>query len=531
MNKKLLAVLTTALVLGLAACGGKPAHPTEGYTVFGQFMVGEVANGWGDKSTEVYDATLMTKLDVENLEGDSATLLDGKPVSEAYVISNVLLGTTDAGWSASAMKDNAKVSCNGSFAIKAGYATYDAEDAIWAVGTWIPDPHVTHVENLTADDLFIPTWTEESDENGFSWADNPVALAGPGSYTVLLAKYTTSAGEDSYNYGMALLLDEELTSEYGEYTEVTEFVPADHTFGLVGTINTWGGTADIAMVGNEDSSSFTVDYTFAVDDEWKIRIDSAWVTPDWGFAAVVSQPEGAFVDAGGNIKCAIAGEYTITLDNFAVDGSADITIEEKAVVNPLAAVYEAAVGAAVEFDGIYLGKYGTLTSDVYVGNGDLAVDVYNYSGVTLPEGIEVGDKVHVVGVAAAYKGLVEVTPTTITLAPEAVVAEVTPIALDGTWNKLMLSRPATLTGTVKNAVAAMDGSANVTAVVTVGSVDVNVYIKKSAGLDYAGLSAAFATAGAAISLKGFVAIYDGAATVDYATSTGYQLVNPSVVVA
>ena len=215
MNKKLLVVMTTALVLGMAACG-KTVHPSEGYTVLGNFMVGEVTNGWGDKSTEVFDQTLMTKLDVNKLTGDAATLLAGKPVSEVYKISNVNLGTTDSSWSTNAMKDGVKVSCNGSYAIKAGYATYDAEDGIWAIQQWIPDPSTGHVESLTAGTFFVPSWTEAADANGFSWADNSVCIGGPGAYTVYVAKYTTSAGEDSFNYGMGLVLDESKTSDYGD---------------------------------------------------------------------------------------------------------------------------------------------------------------------------------------------------------------------------------------------------------------------------------------------------------------------------
>lgn len=377
MNKKLLVVMTTALVLGMAACG-KTVHPSEGYTVLGNFMVGEVTNGWGDKSTEVFDQTLMTKLDVNKLTGDAATLLAGKPVSEVYKISNVNLGTTDSSWSTNAMKDGVKVSCNGSYAIKAGYATYDAEDGIWAIQQWIPDPSTGHVESLTAGTFFVPSWTEAADANGFSWADNSVCIGGPGAYTVYVAKYTTSAGEDSFNYGMGLVLDESKTSDYGAYTEVTEFVPADHTFGLVGTITSWGTDPDIAMVANEDNTAWSASYTFAADDSWKIRYDSAWNIPDWGFGAIVSQPEGAFVDDGGNIKCVTAGEYTITLANFATDGSAEITIEA-AAVDPEALVTSIQADTNYKFG---LDHQNLATPDIYYATG--ALDGYYAATTNVP---------------------------------------------------------------------------------------------------------------------------------------------------
>ena len=100
----------------------------------------------------------------------------------------------------------------------------------------------------------------------------------------------------------------------------------------------------------------------------------------------------------------------------------------------------------------------------------------------------------------------------------------------GAFAKALLSRPVQLTGTVKEG-KAITGSANVTVVVTVGTKDVNIYIKKSYGLDYTALNTALGTSstGAIVTLKGYVAIYDGASTVNYETSTGYQIVSPSVV--
>ncbi|HNX15933.1 MAG TPA: hypothetical protein PKO28_00950 [Bacilli bacterium] len=540
MNKKLLSVVLSATcVIALAACGpsgsnddkvlADPDHAT--YCIAGpsQTTVGGASIAWDYSEAGVMTAS--SRNDLKAVSPDLATSLKDVELSSLYMIKDVVIGATAAGYNKVARLENGDlVMADGALTIKAVSIVYDAEDDVYSVDEWLPSPE-HYGETLTPDLYWAPGHNATPDEDGLDHNSDAVVVGGAGTYTLVLARYA-AVNEAGSTLGIGLVQQE--ANPDGQ--QVTAIVPEALTsLGVIGSFAASSGwTVEVPLVKNNENV-WEGSIEAAANDEFKVRANGAW-TYAWGFSAVTSTTEGIVVDASGNIKAVAAGTYSISIvapAEISVASSALTSFEiafEAAAVNPLAAVYEADIGAAVEFDGIYLGKYGTLASDVYVGNGDLAVDVYNYAGVTLPEGIAVGDKVHVVGVAAAYKGLVEVTPTTITLAPEAVVAEVTTVALTGTWGKLMLSRPATVTGTVK-AVVAITGTANVTAVVTVGTVDINVYIKKSAGLDYVALNTAFATAGASISLKGNVAIYDGAATVDYATSTGYQLVNPSVVVA
>lgn len=537
MNKKLLSVVLSATcVIALAACGGSndatiladADHAT--YCIAGpeQTKVGGESIAWDYSEAGVMTAS--SRNDLKEVSLDLYNDLKAVKLSSLYILEDVVIGAEAAGYNKTALLDGDLVQADGALTLKTASINYDAVDDVYSIDEWLVSPE-HYGETLTPDTYWCSPHYETPDENGFSHSSDPVVVSGAGSYTVVLARYVDTK-EDGSTLGIGLVLQE----ANPEGQQVTPIVPVDVTsLGAIGSFAaSEGWTVEAALTKNEEDV-WEGDVEAVAGNEFKIRANGAW-TYSWGFAAVTVAAAGIISDVGGNIGAVADGTYHISivapaqLSLISQDlTSFEITFEPAdEVVNPLVAVYDAAIGDAVEFDGIYLGKYGTLTSDLYVGNGDMAVDVYG--GIGLPEGIAVGDKVHVVGVAAAYKGLVEVTPSAITLAPEAVVPAVTTVALDGTWNKLMLSRPATLAGTVKAGVA-IDGTANVTVTVTVGTVDVNVYVKKTSGLDYVALNTALGTTGNAVSLTGYVAIFDGAATVDYATSTGYQLVAPQVVVA
>ena len=200
---------------------------------------------------------------------------------------------------------------------------------------------------------------------------------------------------------------------------------------------------------------------------------------------------------------------------------------EQTAITTMQAIYESGkADDAIDVKGVYVGAYGNKTNEWYVANGDYAIYLYQ---VAIPSGLAIGDSVRIQGKLGVFKGLIQVVSSgaTVTKIDETISYNSLSYT-GGAFTKAQLSRPVQLTGTVKAAVA-IDGTANKSVTVTVGTTDVTIYVKKSYGLDYSALNTAFGTAGATVTLKGYVAIYDGNATVDYATSTGYQVVSPSVV--
>ena len=317
-------LLTTLLVLGCAfamsACAGlgkkssnesskkeesqpttsesQPVEAVEALTVAGAFCSkdGEHTVDW--KYTEQGAMTKSTVAAVKALNADVGAKLEAKTaLKDVFVYEGARFGCTEvgyAGWTAKALIDGEVETVDGGYAVKAIECTYDEEDGKWLSSQWIPDPHTACVENLTPATLFMPTWQEAEDENGFAWNSNPVVIGGAGKYNIVVARYTTSPDEsktDSYNYAMALV----------KVQAEEEYVPPvveEHTFSLIGSFNSWGDDVDLDKVSE---GMYEATYTFAENDEFKVRLDHAWAT-SWGYESVVEPDATLIADNGGNIK-------------------------------------------------------------------------------------------------------------------------------------------------------------------------------------------------------------------------------------
>lgn len=114
--------------------------------------------------------------------------------------------------------------------------------------------------------------------------------------------------------------------------KVTESSYADGTFTPVdtgpvevyvrGTMTSWGDPTDEFKL-TVDGTTATITITLKENDEFKIATQ-AW-TCEINFAKLVDVDATLFADANGNIKCLVAGTYTITVTNYAAD-SATATI-------------------------------------------------------------------------------------------------------------------------------------------------------------------------------------------------------------
>ena len=314
MKKLLILLLAIVVVLSFTACGAKALADTthELWVAHGQFLLADgTQNGWNGKDTALYEKSALKAIALKDVKAISEELfntLSGKDVKYLYTI-DLTFGTNDAGWSSRFLKDGKLYNANGSYCFKIAQCTsdVDGDTKVYAEDQWISDPKTAYVEALTPSTVFYPTWQEEKDENGFSWADNPVVTGGAGTYTLVIAQYTNVSAAGQPGYGVGLVLKE--AKEGVAYTEV----PAEHTYGIVGSFESsgWADGKDIPMTANGENT-WTGEVTLKAGDEFKVRVDGNWAV-SYGPAE------------GGNFKVDADGTYIVTLTLDGNEGTVTFT--------------------------------------------------------------------------------------------------------------------------------------------------------------------------------------------------------------
>ena len=217
MKKLLIALLAVMMVLSMAACA-KKAEPLAdkdhaAWVIHGQMLLEDgTENGWNGKDAALYEKSALTAIaldDVKKIDNDLYKALSGKDIKYLYKI-DVIFGTNDAGWTSGFLRDGKLGQANGSYCFKIAQCSVDQDgDAkIYAEDQWISDPKTAYAESLTPATLFMPVWQEEEDENGFSWASNPVVIGGAGKYTLVIAQYNNASAPDKPGFGIGLVLKE-----------------------------------------------------------------------------------------------------------------------------------------------------------------------------------------------------------------------------------------------------------------------------------------------------------------------------------
>lgn len=323
--KKLLTLLLSALMLiSLAACsnggsnGGSKALADDSHAawvVHGQYLLADgTENGWNGKDTAVYEASSMTAAsldDIKALDEELYNTLSSKDVKYLYT-ADVLFGTNDAGWTTNALIDGVMYKANGSYAFKVAQCSVDkdGDNTVYAEDQWISDPKTAYAESLTPATLFMPVWQEEADENGFSWASNPVAIGGSGLYTIVCAQYNSVSAAGNPGYGIGLVKKED--KDGIAYEQIVEWVAGDHTYAVIGGFNEWADAGVVEMEAGENSTwTATVDLTAGT--EFKVRADGAW---DYSWGA----------EDGTNLVAEEDGTYLVTID---FSGDAPVVTAEK----------------------------------------------------------------------------------------------------------------------------------------------------------------------------------------------------------
>ncbi len=317
MKKLLVVLLSLMMVISFAGCTKKNVpledKTHECWNALGQYLLADgTANGWADKATEVFEKSNLTAISVEDVKAISEEVynaLKSKDVKYLYTI-DLIFGTNDAGWSTGCIIDGKIFKANGSYALKIGQCSseVDGDVKVYSVDQWISDPKTAHVESLTPATYFVPTWQEEKDANGFTWADNPVVIGGAGLYTVVVAQYNTVSSKDAAGFGIACIKKE--AKEGIEY--IGKFIPTEHKFGIVGGFNGWNAPDAVMEAAGNDT--WTGEVTLEAGTEFKVRADEQWIS-DWGPAE------------GGNFVAEKAGTYVVTITFDGENGT--VTFEAK----------------------------------------------------------------------------------------------------------------------------------------------------------------------------------------------------------
>ncbi len=333
MKKQLLVSAATVLALvGVVGCSGYDktvkADTETTWVVHGQCKLdADTVNGWNGKEKELYEKSKLTATSIEEvskISEDVAKQLANKEVVYLYTI-DIILGENDAGWTTNCIKaDGKKYTVNGSYAFKVAKVTYEAADETYAEQQWIPDPKTAHVESLTPSTYFVPTWKEQPDDKGFSWASNPVCIGGAGTYTVIAAQYKAVSSDSEAGYGIGLVKKAEGTAAT-EDKEVVDFIAKDHTYGLIGSFGTSDWKTDTALVANEAKTEWSVTVELKAGDQFKVRADGDW-TYNWGISEGDYAHLNAEGKADGNGVVSEDGTYKITLSNVDLTGAGKVTV-------------------------------------------------------------------------------------------------------------------------------------------------------------------------------------------------------------
>jgi DNA/RNA endonuclease YhcR with UshA esterase domain len=198
----------------------------------------------------------------------------------------------------------------------------------------------------------------------------------------------------------------------------------------------------------------------------------------------------------------------------------------------VAGAVAAAKGAAVDTIGIYQGSYSAnMYQGVFFGDG--ANSIVTYKGAAFPIGMVKGVYLHVVGAAAPFNGLpeIDISAGSISVLPQGTVAAtvLAPVANSTVSAALAaadLNHEFDITGAVIKTIskAVVAGSTDGNYVLTIGTLDVTLFVKKTALAPSVYTALAAAKVGDSLAFTAF-----GGQYVSNSVAT-YQLVAPQNVV-
>ena len=249
----------------------------------------------------------------------------------------------------------------------------------------------------------------------------------------------------------------------------------------------------------------------------------------------------ATINSNGLLSALTPGESTITVTatqgNIVKTDSLKIVVSEKDMPR-IEDIYDMEKDATIEFYCQYLGSYPNQYKGIFVGDGDYATLIFGYSKkmtglVPYKTYFKVSGKVDI------FSGLYEVKEATIEIIDDVIgkahVNPVTTYEFDGSEGvpeegetaeekvhdqRLILSRPCVIVGTVKSVSKTIEAGNDTSVTMTLSNgQEAIVFIKKNSDLDYSTLKTYLGTIGNQAVIKGYIGIY----------GTSFQLTVPTIV--
>jgi len=312
MKKNILkTIVSFAAVVAIASCGSGSGYSTDvledsdvaGYYITGPSTItvgGKKAGEWGIGEGGKMTATSLAE--VAKVSEDVAKTLSERKVKGLYMVTDVVLGVGENTNKVYGYKDGKCVVANQTLTFKFISSIVDEETQQETLSSWYSSAE-QHCETLTADTLWVAGHSDTADEYGLDHNANPAVIGGAGTYTGIFAIYSTAYEGSVAGLGMVLTKANPNGEQFVEYVPSTEV-----KVGLIGTFNEWGG--DVFLTKG-DGDTYTTDYEFAADAEFKVRLNEGW-TVSFGYEALTEKPT-YLEDNGGNIKVKEAGTYTVSI--------------------------------------------------------------------------------------------------------------------------------------------------------------------------------------------------------------------------
>lgn len=205
MKKLFTFALSAVALMALSACGGAN-YSKDVLSAEKDGLSFHAVGGWG--VWEAKDENKMTATsvaEVAKLDKAVAKKLSERNLVYLYQFDIEIKG--DAGWTKKALVNGEVKEIDGSHAVKAIAAEYNSEEQTYTNKYWITNPgdnNNCNAEALT-DNIFMPPFQKETDENGFSWADDPVHIGEEGKYHFVVAQYKEVSSATVYGFGFALI--------------------------------------------------------------------------------------------------------------------------------------------------------------------------------------------------------------------------------------------------------------------------------------------------------------------------------------